>query len=203
MTSCYIVKVGIVGDFNVGKSSFLNSYIEQETFKSHVTTIGVDFRYMFYKYRDTDFKLQIWDTAGQEQYANIVRSYLKEIDIAIFMYDITNRETFNNLDRWIKEIDYFNMDKNVIKYIVGNKKDLNKHREVELYQLKKFCKNKNINYSESSIQDINSLNEIFENIIEELYFNLINKKIELKSFYKLQEQLPEKKKDKNKCCNYL
>ena len=53
----------------------------------------------------------------------------------------------DDLDRWIKEIDYFNMDKNVIKYIVGNKKDLNKHREVELYQLKKFCKNKNINLS--------------------------------------------------------
>ena len=205
MTTCYIVKVGIVGNYNVGKTSFLNSFIEKESVNSQITTIGVDFRYMLYKFKDIEFKLQIWDTAGQEQYANIVRSYLKEIDIVIFMFDITSMLSFKKLDKWITEVEYFNKDKNIIKYIVANKKDLEKNREVNNNLIKKYCNHKNINFSESSIKDIDSINLVFENIIEELYTNLINKKIDLKLFYKKKNNELEKPKenDKQKCCNYL
>jgi small GTP-binding protein len=204
MTACYIVKVGIVGNYNVGKTSFLNSFIEKESINSQITTIGVDFRYMLYKFKDIEFKLQIWDTAGQEQYANIVRSYLKEIDIVIFMFDITSMLSFKKLDKWITEVEYFNKDKNIIKYIVANKKDLEKHREVNYNIIKKYCNQKNINFSESSIKDIDSINVVFENIIEELYINLITKKIDLKLFYKIKDEIKKPiENDKQKCCNYL
>lgn len=204
MTACYIVKVGIVGNYNVGKTSFLSSFIEKESINSQITTIGVDFRYMLYQFKDVEFKLQIWDTAGQEQYANIVRSYLKEIDIVIFMFDISSLDSFKKIDKWITEVEYYNKDRNIIKYIVGNKKDLEKNREVNNNLIKKYCNHKNINFSESSIKDIDSINLVFENIIEELYTNLINKKIDLKLFYKMKDEIEGiEENDKQKCCNYL
>ena len=113
-------------------------------------------------------------------------------------------DSFKKIDKWITEVEYYNKDRNIIKYIVGNKKDLEKNREVNNNLIKKYCKQKNINFSESSIKDIDSINLVFENIIEELYTNLINKKIDLKLFYKMKDEIKvTDENDKQKCCNYL
>ena len=200
MSKIYMVKIGIVGNYNVGKTSFLNTYIDQESISSQLSTIGVDFRHMIYNYDNKEFKLHIWDTAGQEKFANIVRSYLREVDVIILMYDITDHKSFVNLDKWLNEVEYQNKDKKIIKYIVGNKKDMEEKRVVDLKILKNFCKNQDIQYSETSIKDIDSINLVFTKIVEKINESLIKNEITLKTFHKLE---PEEKKEisgKNKCC---
>jgi len=155
---------------------------------------------MIYNYDNKDFKLHIWDTAGQEQFANIVRSYLREVDVIIFMYDVTNKTSFDNLDKWLNEVEYQNKDKNIIKYIVGNKKDMEDKRVVDLKILKNFCKNQDIQYSETSIKDINSINLVFTKIVEKINESLIKNEITLKTFHKLEPEEKKEIKEKNKCC---
>ena len=201
MSKCYILKVGIVGNYNVGKSSFLNSYIEQDIKKCQLSTIGVDFRTKIINYKDNSYKLHIWDTAGQEQFANIVRGYLREVDIIIFVYDITNIKSFKDLPKWINEVDHFNKKKNVIKYIVGHKKDNEINREVKFRNVKKYCKEIGIKNSETSVNDLDSLNSVFEYLIEEVDDNVLKDKIKLKIFYNLEvrENISDEPKEKN-CC---
>ena len=202
MSKCYIVKVGIVGNFSIGKTSFLNSYIEQESVNSQLSTIGVDFRSKIYNYHNKEFKLHIWDTAGQEQFSSIVRSYLRELDVIIIMYDITDRRTFKDLKKWIDEVEFLNKNKKVVKYIVGNKKDLEQYRQVSFREIKKFCKDYKINFSEASMRDIASINVVFDTIIEDIDSKLINNEIELKMYYTLQEET-ELEDNKTKCCNII
>ena len=202
MSKCYIVKVGIVGNFSIGKTSFLNSYIEQESVNSQLSTIGVDFRSKIYNYHNKEFKLHIWDTAGQEQFSSIVRSYLRELDVIIIMYDITDRKTFKDLKKWIDEVEFLNKNKKVVKYIVGNKKDLEQYRQVSFREIKTFCKDYRINFSEASMKDITSINVVFDTIIEDIDDKLINNEIELKMYYTLQEEV-ELEDNKTKCCNIL
>jgi small GTP-binding protein len=200
MSKIYMVKVGIVGNFNVGKTSFLNTYIEQESISSQLSTIGVDFRHKIYNYDNKDFKLHIWDTAGQEQYANIVRSYLREVDVIIFMYDITDKKSFDNLDKWLNEVEYQNKDKKIIKYIVGNKKDMEKKRVVDFKILKTFCKNQDIQYSETSIKDIDSINVVFTKLVVKINESLNKNEITLKTYHKFEPEEKKQIKEKNKCC---
>jgi Ras-related protein Rab-1A len=203
MSKCYILKVGIIGSFNIGKTSFLNTYIEQESVNSQLSTIGVDYRHKIYNCSDKDYKLHIWDTAGQEQFSSIVRSYLRQLDVMILMYDITDKKSFQDLDKRIEEVDFVNKDKEVIKYIVGNKKDLESKRLVTFREAKKYCNQQNIQFSETTIKDISSINLVFDKIMEEVDKKLMEKKINLKLFYNLEVDLPEIPCDKSKCCNIL
>ena len=201
MSKCYIVKVGIVGNYNVGKSSFLDSYIDQEIKKCQLSTIGVDFRTKIIDYKDKSYKLHIWDTAGQEQFANIVRGYLREVDIIIFMYDVTNIKSFNDLPKWIDEVDFLNKNKKIIKYVVGHKKDDDKNREVNLRNVKKYCKEIGIKNSETSVNDLDTLNDVFQNLIEEIDEEVLKGNLNLKIYYNMEvkEKIFEEPKDKN-CC---
>lgn len=201
MSKCYILKIGIVGNYNVGKSSFLDSYIDQDIKKCQLSTIGVDFRTKIINYKDNSYKLHIWDTAGQEQFANIVRGYLREVDIIIFVYDITNIKSFKDLPKWIDEVDFLNKDKKIIQYVVGHKKDDEINREVNFRNVKKYCKEIGIKNSETSVNDLDSLNSVFEYLIEEVYDNVLKDKIKLKIFYNLEvrENISDEPKEKN-CC---
>ncbi len=201
MSKCYIVKVGIVGNYNVGKSSFLDSYIDQDIKKCQLSTIGVDFRSKIIDFGDRSYKLHIWDTAGQEQFANIVRGYLREVDVIIFMYDITNIKSYKDIPKWIDEVEFLNKNKNIIKYIVGHKKDDEKNREVNFRNVKKYCKEIGIKNSETSVNDLESLNSVFQDLLEEIDDNVLNNKMKLKIFYNMEvnENIFEEPKDKN-CC---
>ena len=92
MSKIYMVKIGIVGNYNVGKTSFLNTYIDQESVSSQLSTIGVDFRHMIYNYDNKEFKLHIWDTAGQEKFRSIITSYFRNANLAIIMIDLNDKK---------------------------------------------------------------------------------------------------------------
>ena len=124
------VKLLLVGDTCVGKTSLLLQYTENTFPEDHGATIGVDYKIKMFQYKDFQVKLQIWDTAGQERFHSITNNFFHNADGILFVYDITNEKSFEGVKNWIKEAeevgDYFK------RIIIGNKCDLEKYREVSL-----------------------------------------------------------------------
>lgn len=139
-----VVKCVIAGDFNVGKSNLMGQYTKKEFDMNKKVTIGIDY---FHKYENVNgyhVKMQIWDTAGQEQFRSIITSYFRGAYIFILMFDITKRKTFESLNYWLEEIHHH--AKQTYKVIlVGNMKDLENERTVSFQEAKEFA-NSNDNY---------------------------------------------------------
>ena len=201
------LKILIVGDSNVGKTSLLLQYTDGVLPQKHVATIGVEYKIKLVQYRDFNIKLQIWDTAGQERFHSITNNFFHNADGILFVYDISNENSFEGVKKWIKEAeevgDFFQ------KILIGNKCDLIDEREVSMSQLLTYCKEKNLCYFESSAKENINLKEIFEKIIELIFkdksdediikeFGVVNSSL---SF--ISQSTRNRKKNNNerdKCC---
>jgi len=116
-----IIKIILVGDSNVGKSSTVSMYCKRQFEYASVPTVGVDFNIKKIKINECKCKLHIWDTAGLEKFRSITNSYYRNVDAIVLMFDLTDNTSLKNINRWIKEIrsnigfdDYFML-------LVGNK----------------------------------------------------------------------------------
>lgn len=119
----YLFKYIIIGDSGVGKSCILLRFIE-DTFNPNLeNTIGVEFGAKMVTVKDTNIKLQIWDTAGQEAFQSITRSYYRSAAGALLVYDITNKESFQNVANWLEEA-RINGNPEMVICLVANKSDL-------------------------------------------------------------------------------
>mmetsp|Transcript_39676 Transcript_39676/g.35416 ORF Transcript_39676/g.35416 Transcript_39676/m.35416 type:complete len:106 (+) Transcript_39676:85-402(+) len=103
MSYSYLFKYIIIGDTGVGKSCLLLQFIDKRFRQKHEVTIGVEFGARMINVDGKNIKLQIWDTAGQESFRSITRSYYRAAAGALLVYDITRRETFTHLTRWLDE----------------------------------------------------------------------------------------------------
>ena len=122
----YLFKLLIIGDAGVGKSSLLLRFADDKFTTAYINTIGVDFKIRSIKYKNKKIKLQIWDTAGQERFRTITSTYYRGAHGVIIVYDVTDRESFDNVKTWIEEIDanYNELEQNLIKY--GSTRSLDK-----------------------------------------------------------------------------
>ena len=154
------LKILILGDSAIGKTSLLLKYVDGYFPKIYISTLGVEFKSKTINLNGIDIKLQIWDTAGQERFHCITKNFMKGSDGIIFAYDITNRSTFGNLKNWISEAQEAAGD--FEKIIVGNKIDLEKERKVSKESLNKFCESKKIKGMEISVKKEINVNECFE-----------------------------------------
>ena len=158
----YLFKILLIGNSGVGKSSLLFRFSEDKWEKEFIPTIGVDFVsniiLIFYKKNkklktiEVDgkkAKLQIWDTAGQERFKNIQASYYKGANGILVVYDITNKESFENLSSWLIEIEK-NGNKNVYKFLIGNKNDLEDQRVITKEQGDEFASINGMDFFETS-----------------------------------------------------
>ena len=162
----HILKVVIIGDSGVGKSCILLRYVDELFTESFIVTIGVDFKFKTIDIDDKKVKIQIWDTAGQERFRSITTAYYRGADCLIIVYDITNRETFNNVEKWIKDArNYIKHDIPIV--IVGNKSDRD-DRIVSFEELKNFSKEHNTLYIECSAKTGNHIEILFNDIAKEL-----------------------------------
>ena len=125
-----LFKLILIGDSSVGKSNILLKYLKGEFDKNSKATVGVEFGTKNIMINNKKIKIQIWDTAGQERYRSITSAYYKGAKGALIVYDITRKNTFDNIDKWISDLK-LNGDKNICILIVGNKSDLNEQREVD------------------------------------------------------------------------
>jgi small GTP-binding protein len=101
MTYSYLLKLIVIGDTGVGKSNLLKQFTVGQFHEKYVATIGVEFGAKVLRIRGQNLKLQIWDTAGQEAFISITRGYFRAAIGALVVFDITSRESFNSLARWI------------------------------------------------------------------------------------------------------
>ena len=126
-----IFKILIIGDAGVGKSNLLLRYVKNEFASDMRSTVGVEFGSKMLKIDNYDIKAQIWDTAGQERYRAITSAYYKGAKGVLIVYDITKKNTFENVDKWLNDFKMKNDDDDAI-VIVCNKSDLINEREVSI-----------------------------------------------------------------------
>jgi len=145
-----IFKVIIIGDSGVGKSCFLYNFTEGGFKEDHTVTIGVEYTTKIIHLREGVVKLQIWDTAGQETFRAITRSFYRNADGVILMFDLTSEESFSSLENWYEEAKSYGQPDSTMS-LVGNMMDLESEREVPQSDAEKFIADKDIaHYHEAS-----------------------------------------------------
>ena len=202
----YLFKYIIIGDAGVGKSNILLRYV-YSTFKSdYQLTIGVEFGEKTVEIKGKIYKIQIWDTAGNEQFRSITRTYYKNSVCAIVVYDISRRETFDNVINWIEDCK-LNSPKSVFIILVGNKSDLEEDRQVTTEEGEEFANRYGIRFFETSAKNSININEIFsESVefiadrIEKKYYDLDNETCGIKRNYNSRISLNSQKTQKKKKC---
>ena len=142
---------------------------------SYVTTIGVDFKIKTLDVDGKSVKLQIWDTAGQERFRNIISSYYRGAQGIMLVYDITDLESFQNLNSWLIEIEK-NASKNVYKILVGNKCDMESERKVTVEQGKDFATQYGMKFFETSAKESTNVSDAFVAMTREIIKSQGNKK---------------------------
>jgi small GTP-binding protein len=205
----FMRKIIVIGSSTTGKTSLLNRYSDDTFSTDFITTIGLDFKIKTIELNGHKIKLQMWDTAGQERFKTLTSAYYRNANGCLFVCDVTNRETFNDLNMWIKEF-HDKKNENCICVIVGNKID-EIDRKVSPNELEKLAKFYNFKYFETSAKGNIGVDKMFSELtldmIESLNRNptpgitlasTISRNLSLEN----DEKVDSKSTNKNKCCNY-
>jgi len=175
----YLLKYIIIGDAAVGKSNLLLRYVHGQFKPEYQLTIGVEFGAKNIEIGSKIFRIQIWDTAGQENFRSITRAYYKNSVCALVVYDISSRDSFNNVMSWIEDCRN-QSPKTIFIVLVGNKCDLEDKRQVTYEEGKDLADKNELLFFESSAKDGINVDDIFVNSAKE-----ISKKIE-QGYYDLE-----------------
>ena len=164
------LKLIVVGNQGTGKSSILNRFVNETFDERYQATIGLDFQSKNITIHDQDVRLIIYDTAGQEKFRSLIPMYIREAQIILFIYDISDRESFDSMPRWIQEVkDVIN--KEVVYTLIGNKIDLEKERKVTFDEGKKLAEQNNFVFQEVSSKTGENFEKLFEVQIYEAVYN--------------------------------
>eukprot|EP00826_Nyctotherus_ovalis_P048056 TRINITY_DN5623_c0_g1_i1.p1 TRINITY_DN5623_c0_g1~~TRINITY_DN5623_c0_g1_i1.p1 ORF type:complete len:204 (-),score=58.79 TRINITY_DN5623_c0_g1_i1:1334-1945(-) len=160
------ISVMLLGESAVGKTALIHRFTERKFSSEFFTTIGTDF--VRKEITDGDEKIiaQIWDTAGQERFTTITKSFYKQADGILLVYDVHKAETYEKLNNWIQSISS-NAGSRIPKYLVANKIDLEDERQVEKAEGEKLAERTGMKYFETSARTGDNVDEVFEDIIRE------------------------------------
>ncbi|KNC80714.1 Ras-like protein Rab-11B [Sphaeroforma arctica JP610] len=164
----YLFKVVLIGDSGVGKSNLLSRFTRNEFNLESKSTIGVEFATRSIKVDQKTIKAQIWDTAGQERYRAITSAYYRGAVGALLVYDIAKHLTYENVERWLKEL-RDHADSNIVIMLVGNKSDLRHLRAVPTEEAKAFAELHGLSFIETSALDSTNVEQAFTNILTEIH----------------------------------
>ncbi|KAH0487368.1 MAG: hypothetical protein KVP17_001899 [Porospora cf. gigantea B] len=156
----YLFKLLVIGDSGVGKSCVLLRFADDTFMDSYISTIGVDFKIRTIKLDDSVVKLSIWDTAGQERFKTITSSYYRGSHGIMVVYDVTDRDSFEHVHNWMKEIDNYAAS-DVTKFLVGNKCDLGHQKTVSYEEGKALADEYGIKFMETSAKNNHNVDEAF------------------------------------------
>ena len=161
-------KVVLVGDSFVGKTNIMSKYLKNEFHEDSKATVGVEFGSRQFNIEGHVVKAQIWDTAGQERYKAITSAYYKGAKGAFIVYDITRKESFENVTKWAEQLKS-TADKNLTIIIVGNKTDLEDQRQVTSEEGQNKANSLESAFIETSAASGSNLDKAFEMMINEVY----------------------------------
>ncbi|XP_074585170.1 ras-related protein Rab11D-like [Curcuma longa] len=170
----YVFKVVLIGDSAVGKSQILARFARNEFALDSKATIGVEFQTRTLVIQHKSVKAQIWDTAGQERYRAVTSAYYRGAVGALLVYDITRRQSFDHIRRWLEEL-RSHSDRNVVIMLVGNKSDLEDQRDVTKDDALEFAQKENLFFLETSALEATNIENAFHTVLTEI-FNIVNKK---------------------------
>ncbi|KAF8366011.1 rab-11.1 [Pristionchus pacificus] len=172
----YLFKVVLIGDSGVGKSNLLSRFTRNEFNLESKSTIGVEFATRSIQVEGKTVKAQIWDTAGQERYRAITSAYYRGAVGALLVYDIAKHVTYENVERWLKEL-RDHADQNIVIMLVGNKSDLRHLRAVPTDEAKLYAEKNTLSFIETSALDSTNVEAAFTNILTEIYKSVSNKHV--------------------------
>lgn len=164
----YLFKLLLVGNSSVGKSSILLRFSDNVFNDDFQPTIGVDFKIRTLDLEKTTVKMQIWDTAGQERFKTITASYYKGAHGVIIVYDITDRQSFVDLEGWLQEVEKNTTDENVVRLLIGNKCDLESSRKVSKEEGQRFAESNGMKFIETSARNAVNIEEAFQTMAQEI-----------------------------------
>lgn len=162
------LKILIIGESNVGKSSLLLRFTDDVFDPSLAATIGVDFKVKTVTVDGNKAKLAIWDTAGSERFRTLTPSYYRGAQGAILVYDVSNHNTFLKLDHWLAELETYCTRSNVVKMLVGNKIDRHESRVVSKEQGMNYARKHSMLFIEASAKTKDGVQCAFEELVEKI-----------------------------------
>merc|ERR1712093_609036 len=171
----HLFKIVIVGDSGCGKSSLLVRFTDGNYSDVYISTIGVDFKFRQLRLNGKNIKLQIWDTAGQERFRNITASFYRGAHGIVLVYDVTNKNSFDNINSWLEDIarhhGYGSSSSSLVNkpsiILVGNKCDMPK-KVVSTETAQRFAEKNGLQFIEASAKDSSNVETAFVNLVSEI-----------------------------------
>ena len=200
----YLFRICLLGNAGVGKTSLITRFCDNSFKENYNNTIGVDFRLVTLQYGDIISKLHIWDTAGQERFRSLALNYINNSHAFIFIYDISDKSSFENLQNWIKIA--FDKNKNsIVNLLIGNKCDKEEERQISQSEGEQMAKEKKFYFLETSAKNDENVLNLFYYITYKLigYYNeneneyVENENVELCS--SSTEELPTMRVTESSC----
>lgn len=194
----YLFKILLIGDSGVGKTSLLFRYVDGIFNPEFQSTIGVDFKITTLGVDGRQVKMQLWDTAGQDRFRNIVASYYRGAHGIVLVYDVTSTQSFENVQTWLQEATAYLHDE-VPKLLVGNKVDQTQ-REVGTDVAEAFAQKHGMGFIETSAKSEFHVKELFEQMVRGILAKL--QVLNIQPVHKGESvKAPTKKLGKASCCS--
>ena len=169
------VKLIFVGEGGVGKTCLISQYMENKFTEEHAMTVGRDKSLKEIEINGKTINLEIWDTPGQEKFNSASKMFMKNTKIALIVYSIIDKNSFEKLDKWIKIVNEVNKNEEVIFGIAANKSDMFEKQEVSKEDGERYVKDKNILFFETSAKDYVSIEKAFIEL-SKAYLKMIEEK---------------------------
>jgi Ras-related protein Rab-6A len=166
-TTTHKYKLVFLGEQAVGKTSIITRFMYDTFDTTYQATIGIDFLSKTMYLDDRTVRLQLWDTAGQERFRSLIPSYIRDSSVAVVVYDITNKASFSNCDKWIEDV-RAERGSEVVVMLVGNKTDLNDKRQVTTEEGEAKAKKLNVLFIETSAKSNHNIKQMFRKLAESL-----------------------------------
>ena len=168
--------VMIIGDEKVGKTAILERFLKKTFLSERKQTIGIEHYDKTVKVNNKDYLFKVWDTAGQEKFRVMARSYYQKAHGMILSCAVNNRDSFSNLRVWLSNLKDTVGIESIQLIIIANKCDLEDEREVSTEEIKQKAAELGIEYFETSAKTGNSVDEAFDTIFKKVYQSVYNKK---------------------------
>ena len=206
------IKITLIGDSGVGKTCIIFRFISNEFSSNTLTTDGVSYSKKEITYKDKKIQLDLWDTAGQEQYRSLGKHFYKDSFIVILVYNITVKESFDNLKNiWLEDVVNYGEEYKVLA-IVGNKCDLYEQEAVSETEARKFAEDNNALFMIVSAKDGTNIELLFESCVKKYFepkFQIIVEDVKkrdedsvvIKNKHKKRKTINEEDNERRKCCS--